>query len=74
MVVRYLVATTPSPPGRVVTLGTPHQTNQVARVLSNGKLRRVLGRSERGFGGRICRPGRRNEIGFDSRHAECRRG
>ncbi|MEE4379169.1 MAG: alpha/beta fold hydrolase [Candidatus Competibacteraceae bacterium] len=54
LVVRCLVATTPTlKPGRVVTLGTPHQGSQVARVLSNGKLRRVLGRSEPGLLGEL---------------------
>jgi len=54
LVVRCLVATTPTlPPGRVVTLGTPHQGSQVARALSNGKLRHVLGRSKQGLIGEL---------------------
>jgi pimeloyl-ACP methyl ester carboxylesterase len=54
LVVRYLVAAMPTlPPGRVVTLGTPHQGSQVARVLSSSKWRRVLGRSEQGLLGEL---------------------
>jgi pimeloyl-ACP methyl ester carboxylesterase len=46
LVVRHLFAGTPGlPPGRVVTLGTPHQGSLVARSLCDHKLGFLLGHS-----------------------------
>lgn len=46
LIVRHLVARYPNlPPGRVVTLGTPHRGSRVARRLSTGRLCFALGRS-----------------------------
>ncbi len=46
LIVRHLVAReTTLPPGRVVTLSTPHQGSQVARQLYAGRLRFILGHS-----------------------------
>lgn len=46
LIVRYLVAQFPDlPPGRVVTLGTPHRGSCVARALGAGRLRGILGQS-----------------------------
>jgi pimeloyl-ACP methyl ester carboxylesterase len=45
LLVRHLVAREALlPPGRVVTLGTPHQSSGLARHLSTGRLRFILGR------------------------------
>ncbi|HYQ90559.1 MAG TPA: alpha/beta fold hydrolase [Candidatus Competibacteraceae bacterium] len=51
LLVRHLLACAPTlPPGRVVTLGTPHQGSCVARKLGAGRLRFMLGHSiERGL-------------------------
>lgn len=46
LVVRHLLVQVPDlPSGRVVTLGTPHQGSEVARRLSNGRWRFLLGHS-----------------------------
>jgi pimeloyl-ACP methyl ester carboxylesterase len=45
LIVRHLLISTAAvPPGRTVTLGTPHQGSRVARLLSGGKLKGLLGR------------------------------
>ncbi len=51
LLLRHLLAGAEAlPPGRVVTLGTPHQGSCLARKLGSGKLRFILGRSlERGL-------------------------
>lgn len=53
LLLRHLLADAPAlPPGRVVTLGTPHQGSCVARKLGAGRLRFILGHSlERGLSG-----------------------
>ena len=46
LLLRHLLAGAPAlPPGRVVTLGTPHQGSCVARRLGAGRLRFMLGHS-----------------------------
>ena len=46
LIVRHFVDRTSAlPPGRVVTLGTPHQGSRVARALHRGRLKFLLGRS-----------------------------
>ena len=46
LLVRHLLAGAPAlPPGRVVTLGTPHQGSRLARKLGAGRLRFILGHS-----------------------------
>lgn len=51
LLLRHLLAGAPAlPPGRVVTLGTPHQGSGLAHKLGAGRLRFMLGRSlERGL-------------------------
>ncbi len=53
LLVRHLFACAPAlPPGRVVTLGTPHQGSCVARKLGAGRLRFILRHGlERGLSG-----------------------
>ena len=58
LVIRRLVADKPDlPPGRVVTLGTPHQGSQAAWGLGAGWLKFILGRSIEGLLGDVpCWP------------------